>query len=266
VVNSKIFAPHSGVKWWLAAVVTFFGFWIAAAAEDSHEGNLAEALKQHYKLASPRLGAKGESLIEPRTILTVLKEGIVSFGDKDASYASLCPAEVEGNAVHAPRTPACTTLAPASRRILKVGDTVCVTAIEVSEARDLMSFFLATCNPGPTVGRQAISRTLVVFHFPRGQLARSTPANIEDFIGKTLSENLSTSSADADLSAPSKPLPDSPLHERSAPPRITTGQTVEQVEMALGPPAVIADVGTRLIYLYPNLKIVFRKRKVFSVE
>jgi hypothetical protein len=59
--------------------------------------------------------------------------------------------------------------------------------------------------------------------------------------------------------APPPPPPDQPV---AAPPTISPGMTIDQVVAALGQPARIANLGSKKIYMYPNLKVIFIDGKV----
>jgi len=251
----------------------------ASAAGDTGAG-LAEALKQHYRLAAVRLGVNGESGVEPGSILTVRKSGIVSFGEKDASYAALCPSELERGVVRTPRNPACASLAPASRRLLKVNDRVCVTAIDVAESQGTVTFFLVTCNPSDLAHRTVAGRAVVVFHLDVGKVSA---ARTEELIGETLSEDEPQSAVAPKTAAAAPPPPLAPDAAPAAgaaePPDFPTapnpdtegqavavGQSADQVQAILGPPDLIADLGAKTIYLYPTLKIFFENGKVSRIQ
>ena len=60
--------------------------------------------------------------------------------------------------------------------------------------------------------------------------------------------------------APAAPAPAAP------PAEIAVGQTVEQVTAAMGNPKQIVKVGTKQIYVYPDLKITFVNGKVSDVQ
>ncbi len=51
-----------------------------------------------------------------------------------------------------------------------------------------------------------------------------------------------------------------------APTQIELGQTVDQVTAALGQPAKIVDLNTKLIYVYKDMKITFKAGKVADVQ
>ena len=54
--------------------------------------------------------------------------------------------------------------------------------------------------------------------------------------------------------APPPPPPDQPA---AAPPTLTPGMTIDQVVALMGRPNKIADLGSKKIYFYPNLKVAF---------
>jgi hypothetical protein len=52
----------------------------------------------------------------------------------------------------------------------------------------------------------------------------------------------------------------------AAPTQIELGQTVDQVTASLGTPKSIVDLGTKLIYVYKDMKITFKAGKVADVQ
>ena len=52
----------------------------------------------------------------------------------------------------------------------------------------------------------------------------------------------------------------------SVPVRISGGQTVDEVTAALGPPKSVVKLGTKEIYVYPDMKVTFRGGKVSDVQ
>jgi len=67
---------------------------------------------------------------------------------------------------------------------------------------------------------------------------------------------------------PSQPgaAPDATAPPASSPGEVVNGQTPEQVKAILGPPSRTADVGNKVIYFYPQLKVVFLDGKVSEVK
>ena len=52
----------------------------------------------------------------------------------------------------------------------------------------------------------------------------------------------------------------------AAPAEISLGQTIDQVTAILGQPKTISDLGTKKIYVYKDMKIVFVDGKVSDVQ
>jgi hypothetical protein len=309
----------------LVAVTLLCLSYLTARANEATESGLATALRQHYRLATLHLNADGTLKLEPGTVLTVQRGGIMSFETDDPSIAMLCPSKVRGETVQGPTDIACTKLAPVSRRAFRVSETVCVTAIDVNAPTDELSMVLVTCDPYHAVPKNKTSRAMVLFSFPKGALGKVAAAKIEDMIDQTLSTRRNEPTAKPDLSTetsagkesaaardtdqgaevkkkdPAKPANgdakaagegdngDNPDPQRgpaepasqgqSAQPDqvapadssgkasdVTKGQTVEQVTAILGQPTLIADLQTKIVYFYPNLRVFFVDGKVTEVH
>ncbi len=52
----------------------------------------------------------------------------------------------------------------------------------------------------------------------------------------------------------------------SKPLTVSQGETVSQVKAALGEPKKVVDLGTKTIYVYPDMKVIFKAGKVSDVE
>jgi hypothetical protein len=52
----------------------------------------------------------------------------------------------------------------------------------------------------------------------------------------------------------------------AAPATVSLGQTPDEVKMALGPPARMANLGPKVIYYYNGMKVTFKDGKVTDVE
>jgi hypothetical protein len=272
--------------------------WGCGLAHGDEAEGLTAGLKQHYKFATAKLGSNGYPQLVPGTVLTVETEGIVSFGEQDASYAELCPSEFQGGGLRAPRTTLCTLFAPESRRVLRVSETVCVTALNVEAKLDTVAMFLATCGPGRGSVKAEAYHALVNFRFPKGSLAGMTASRVEQAIGQVLSEvdreepDPAKAEKDEGMEEATRPIapPPPPVAEEPnsgdaasrtpATPNsdgtgknaqvdssgVAKGQTTEQVVAILGPPNSVADLGRKRIYFYPNLKVIFADGKVSEIQ
>jgi len=302
----------------------------AARANEATEGGPATVLRQHYKLATLHLDADGRLQLEPGTVLTVQRDGIMSFETADPSIAMLCPSKVRGETVHGPTDIACTKLSPVSRRALRISEMVCVTAIDVNTPADELSMMLVTCDPHNVVPRNKTSRAMVLFSFPKGALGKVAAAKIEEAIGQTLStkqndptgkpdsspeadpakESAAAGIADRGIEAKEKdpakqagsdakaagegdsgddpdpqpgpaapssqgpsaqpdsaqPSPAAPADSSEQASGVTKGQTMDQVTAILGQPSLIANLQTKIVYFYPNLRVFFVHGKVTEVH
>ena len=57
-----------------------------------------------------------------------------------------------------------------------------------------------------------------------------------------------------------------PYESSGAPPTVTFGQTIDQVESIMGKPASIARTPTKTIYVYSGLKVIFENGKVSDIQ
>jgi hypothetical protein len=104
---------------------------------------------------------------------------------------------------------------------------------------------------------------VVVFHFPKRSQAKITASKVEAVIGESLSENGADTPPPPDPVAAQDQLP--PPGTAAGGPIVAVGQTVEQVQAALGAPSVIAYSGVNMIYLYPSVKVIFHNGKVSNI-
>lgn len=222
-------------------------------AGDAEPGGLAAGLRRHYKLSTSTLGANGYPRLIPGTVLTVRQRGIVSFGEEEASYVELCSSDFQSGSIREPQSPICNRLAPPGKRVLKVSETVCITALKVDERGDTVAMSLTTCKRNGASHRSGVYHALLRFRFPRGSLAVSSVADVEAVIGQALSAG--------DAAPPAENAKPDPH-----PSGVAKGQSTDQVVAILGPPRSIADLGAKLIYYYPSCRIVFVNGKVSEIQ
>jgi hypothetical protein len=113
-----------------------------------------------------------------------------------------------------------------------------------------------------------------VFQFPKGSLAGASAGQIEDTIGQLLSvSNDDAQQGDqqqgggdqqqgGDQGA-QQPAAQQPQAE---PASIDKGMTTDQVQAAMGKPDKIVNLGTKTIYYYKDMKVVFLSGKVSDVQ
>ena len=65
---------------------------------------------------------------------------------------------------------------------------------------------------------------------------------------------------------PAQPAQPTPADSGDKAQQVTKGQTIEQVTAILGQPSSIADLRTKIVYFYPNLRVFFVDGKVTEVH
>ncbi len=346
----------------------------ARSDEDGAQG-LAAQLSRHYRLSTAILASNGAAAIKPGEVLTVHREGIVAFAASDQAMENICPTEFAEGELRSEKNTLCTLTAPKSRRVFRVSEPVCVTAISVSEEKETVSMYLVACHGGrPALGPQSYYG-LLNFRFSKRFLESAGAARVQETIDQVLSAGNAAEASPpverqdeahvtrpASAAPPGKPVPVSkaapetpeltvpPLEplptakgpatpaivtqpsvegaprqsaqtapstvpstvpqpappepaEQSVPPLaplpaatqpppapvensvpavtnrdetaqettpiggVSVGQTPEQVKAVLGEPASVVNLGSKVIYLYPNrLKIFFADGKVSKVQ
>jgi len=99
----------------------------------------------------------------------------------------------------------------------------------------------------------------VSFKLPKNALAESSPDQVEQIVDAVLSpDGASAPQAAAPVAAGAAPA--SPTQT------ISIGQTIDQVQAALGQPQQIIDLGPKKIYKYADLKVVFVDGRVSDVQ
>jgi len=230
--------------------------WHVAAAEPPTTASLNEQIRQHYK---PFKIAAG-SAPRPNAGSSVLvgQPGILSVPEVDASFLDVCPSVFRAGEVHPTPGSFCEDLARRSPKTLAVSDRVYVTTILVNGVADRVSFYLATCESCAAGKTPSVNRSLLIFEFPKGYLAKASGEEVIRAAEQVLAVE---TSGDSDQKTARK---DSSTE--AAAPAVKTGQTPEQVTAVLGKPEAIIDLGTKLIYSYRSVRIVFVAGKLADVQ
>lgn len=178
------------------SVLMAFGSASAFYSADGSSSLQAE-LRRHYKLAMAKVEGKDALVVEAGQNLAIRKEGIVAFGKEDSSFADLCPSQFVNGELRASQSPACTTLAPANRKVFRLLQPVCVTSLDVADENDSVSLSVIGCDASNRVRFNDAYRAKLIFVFPKGSLVRSAPSRIENVIGQVLSPSNSSAASAA---------------------------------------------------------------------
>ncbi len=266
----------------LLAATTIFPMALASAQEVS----LQEQLAAQYKLAKIGSDTSGYSVVEKGTLLAVQKGGVlgVPFGDQNVPAT-----KYEGGTIKGP-----SSLALMGRKsimgkfgkeqtthLFAVGDKVYPMKIDVNVAKDTVTLGIVACDTCNKTDPPTYNKAQVVFQFPKGSLANAAAGGVEDTIGQVLSiSNDDAQGGDqggqqqggdqgGDQGGQQQgggqqaAAADQPQAE---PASIEKGMTTDQVEAAMGKPEKKVTLGTKQIYYYKDMKVIFLGGKVSDVQ
>lgn len=131
-------------------------------------------------------------------------------------------------------------------RVLKAGEKIWLDELRV-RGNDIQFHVITTTTADAIVGGSTTSqyhKAMVTFFFPKGALERTSFEDVQKLISKVF---VSEKAA-------------------SAPKTVSLGQTPEQVEAVLGPPSTKINLGSKLTYVYKDLKVIFQDGKVADVQ
>lgn len=245
---------------------------------------LQEQLTAQYKPVKMGSDTSGYAVVEKGTLLAIQKGGILGVPYGDANVLS---SRYENGAIKGPNS-----LSLMGRKsimgkfgkeqtthLFAVGDKVYPMKIDVNVAKDTVSLGIVACDTCNKTDPPTYNKAVVVFQFPKGSLANAQAGQVEDMIGQVLS--ISTEDAQQDQggqqqggdqgqqqggqqAAPAQPAaPEPPAAE---PQSIEKGMTPDQVEAALGKPDKKVNLGSKVIYVYKDLKVTFINGKVSDVQ
>jgi hypothetical protein len=257
---------------------------IASAADRKPPASLADKLQQYYRPVRREAGVE----IVRRRPLFLQTSGLLAVAPEDAAYLDVCPTIFRAGELHPTPGFFCAELAR-KQRTLKVSERVYIASLHVNSTARRVEIHLTTCEPCETTPGPLNLRSLLIFEFPKDFLttassdeviraidsfltaepiAIATPPHTPDSpeYGRTSSVS-PTPDPNVDLPAPSTKSPrKSGPNSAADPARVKKGQTPEEVQKAMGKPRSIVDLGEKLIYVYPNLSLVFLNGKLTDVQ
>jgi hypothetical protein len=283
-MSQKLGALISGV---VLLAVTIFPLSLASAQAVS----LQEQLAAQYKLVKMGSDTSGYSVVDAGTLLAVQKGGIlaVPYSDK-----TILTTRYEGGTVHSPNAVAVqarkalfghfsqTASEGQSTHLFTKGDKVYPTKIDVNVAKDSVTLGIVACDTCNKTDPPTYNKAQVQFQFPAGSLANASAGQVEDVIGQLLSISSDDSQQGGDQGGGQQAGNDqqgnnqqggdqggaqqAPAAPPAEPAQIEKGQTPDQVKAALGNPDKIINLGTKLIYVYKDIKVTFLNGKVSDVQ
>jgi len=247
--------------------------------------SLQEQLAAQYKLVKMGSDTSGYSVVEEGTLLAIQKGGLLGVPYSDTSVQNN---KYEGGVVKAPNALLSKGIGfgmkkfgkEQTTKLFAKGDKVYPTKIDVNVDKDTVTMGIVACDTCNKTDPPTYNKANVVFVFPKGSLAKASAGEVEDTIGQLLS----VSSEDAqkagdqggqqqggdqqqgggDQGAQQQPAAqDQPQAE---PASIDKGMTTDQVQAAMGKPDKIVNLGTKTIYYYKDMKVIFLSGKVSDVQ
>ncbi len=205
--------------------------------------NLEQDLRSTYKLAKTATLERNNVTV-PGTIFVVQKDGLAADLADDAPFFT---SRVQNGEV-SQRGGAAALFSKGTTKRLTSGERVYLLDIDVKDDRLRVGMLpvdtVAVQQKGST--KQTRYRGYVDFEFDKATMARMDLETAQKTIEAVLI------SEDKFAGSKTKTL--------------ELGQTVEQIEAILGKPITVAKLGTKTIYTYKDMKIVFTDGKVSDVQ
>jgi len=250
---------------------------------------LEDQLKAQFTLVKMGADSGGAAVVEQGTILVIKKGGILGVPYSDQSIFST---KYENGAVHSPNPMASKALGfglgklgrPApTTQFFQTNTKVYPAKLAVNLPKDQVVIGIVACDSCNNTSPTTFYKADVVFQFPKGTLATTSPSQVEDTIAGLLA--IDDSSGDQGGNGQQGGGQDGngngqqgnnqgggggQAQQQQGPPpepqQIEKGQTPDQVKAALGTPDKIVNLGPKQIYVYKDLKVTFLNGKVSDVQ
>jgi hypothetical protein len=257
--------------------------------------SLLEQLQAQYKTVKMGSDSNGPAVIEPGTVLSIQKGGILGVAYDDASTV---PTKYQDGTIHTPSGLMMKGRGSLlgkfgkeqSTHLFPVGNKVYPSKIDVNLAGDKVSMTVVACDSCNKTDPTTFYKAQVVFQFAKGYLATASAGAVEDTIGQVLALGTNEDTqqdqgggqggqdqqgggdqqAAGDQQGGQQQGGQQAAPQQQAPPAepqtIQLGQTTAEVEASLGKPDKIVNLGAKQIYVYKDLKVTFLKGKVSDVQ
>jgi hypothetical protein len=250
--------------------------------------SLQEQLAAQYKLVKMGSDTSGYSVVEEGTLLAIQKGGLLGVPYSDTSVQSN---KYEGGVVKAPNAILSKGIGfgmkkfgkEQTTKLFAKGDKVYPTKIDVNLEKDTVTLGIVACDTCNKTDPPTYNKANVVFVFPKGSLAAGNAGAVEDTIGQLLSVSSSDDAKQGDSGqqggdqqqagdqgAQQQGGQQQPAAQEPPPPAepasIDKGMTTDQVQSAMGKPDKIVNLGTKTIYYYKDMKVIFLGGKVSDVQ
>lgn len=244
---------------------------------------LEDQLKAQFTLVKMGADTGGAAVVEQGSILVIKKGGILSvpYGDTAA-----VPTKYQDGAVHSPNNALMKGIGfglgkmgkTQTTRLMQVGEKVYPSRIVVNLPKDQVDMSIIACDSCNNVSPTTFYKADVIFQFPKGTLANTSPSQVEDTIAGLLAFDDSADQGGGQQGGNGNGGNDQQggnqgggqAQQQQAPPaepaQIEKGQSPDQVKAALGQPDKIVNLGAKQIFVYKDIKVTFINGKVADVQ
>src|SRR5208282_2612798 len=278
-MRQKIEIANPVSAWMVVAVVVVLVGIASPMAFAQATVSLEDQLKAQYTLVKMGADSGGAAVVEQGTILVVKKGGILGVPYSDQSILST---KYENGAVHSPNPLISKGIGSLMSKVGKTQTTqffqantkVYPARIVVNLPKDQVVVGIVDCDSCNNVSPTTFFKADVVFQFPKGTLANTSPSQVEDTIAGLLAFDDSAGDQGGgqqggnDQQGGNQGGGQAQQQQQQAPEpaQIEKGQTPEQVKAALGQPDKIVNLGAKQIFVYKDIKVTFINGKVADVQ
>ncbi len=262
------------------------------ARASAQAATLQDQLVAQYKLVKIGSDTDGYSVVEEGTVLAIQKGGILAVPYSDSNDFK---SKYQDGAIKSPGG-----LSVVGRKsimgrfgkeqtthLFAKGDKVYPTKIDVNVAKDNVTMGIVACDTCNKTDPPTYNKAEVVFEFPKGSLANATA----DSVQKIIAQVFTVSKDDSKDDKGDKKGDDKGGQQQAAgqdqgqqqggqdqgqqqggdqaaaePVSIEKGMSVDDVEAAMGKPDKKVTLGTKQIYYYKDMKVIFMNGKVSDVQ
>jgi hypothetical protein len=253
---------------------------------------LQDQLVAQYKLVKIGSDTGGYSVVEEGTVLAIQKGGILAVPYSDANDFK---SKYQDGAIKSPGG-----LAVVGRKsimgrfgkeqtthLFAKGDKVYPTKIDVNVSKDNVTLGIVACDTCNKTDPPTYNKAEVVFEFPKGSLANATADSVQKIIAQVFTVSKDDSKDDKgdkkgdDKGGQQQAAGQDQGQQQGAqdqgqqqgadqpaaePVSIEKGMSVDDVEAAMGKPDKKVTLGTKQIYYYKDMKVIFLNGKVSDVQ
>jgi hypothetical protein len=160
-------------------------------------------------------------------------------------------------------------LGPATR-LLTTGEKVYVLKIEVNFKNERVGLMLMECDTCNGIQQRSSYKAGIQFQFPKDYLESADVTQVEDLISQILTvdqgDTGQQATTDNTAGTSSAPPANQPPANPAPPPPVKVGMSFDEVKAIKGQPDSTAEVGSKTIYVYKDMKIIFMNGKVSDVQ